>query len=131
MIVKDNEGGDLYMDYKTTIGVLAQGYGPKTHMNITLDEGLLTQRVDGTYNYEGGNLVYTLTYGERSVNEPEYDPGMVKTVDKAEPQTQQKGAEKQDIWLYVGVGAVALIILAAVVLILKKKKTKPETANKD
>ena len=131
MIVKDNEGGDLYMDYKTTIGVLAQGYGPKTHMNITLDEGLLTQRVDGAYNYEGGNLVYTLTYGERSVTEPEYDPSMVKTVDKAEPQTQQKGAEKQDIWLYVGVGAVALIILAAVVLILKKKKTKPETANKD
>jgi len=125
MIVKDNEGGDLYMDNMTTIGALAQGYSPKTHMNITLDKGLLTQRVDGYYNYEGGNLVYTLTYGERSMTDPEYDPNLV--VKAADEGQEQKTANSTDILLYVGIGVIGLAAVAGVVLMILKKK-KPASA---
>jgi len=121
MIIKDNEGGDLYLDYKTTIGALAQGYGPKTHMNVTLDEGLLTQRVDGAYNYEGGDLVYTITYGERSLTDPEYDPNLVAKPAATE-QTQQNHTAKTDILLYVGIGVIGLAAIAGAVLVIAKKK---------
>ena len=119
MIIKDNEGGDLYLDYKTTIGALAQGYSPKTEMHITLDEGYLTQRVGGAYNYEGGNLQYVLTYGDRSVTEPEYDASMVVKV--TEEQTQQKNATG-DILLYAGIGLVALAAIAGAAFVIGKKK---------
>ena len=131
MIIKDNEGGDLFLDNKVTIGETNRAYGHKTHMNVTLDAGLLTQRVMGAYNYEGGNLVYTITCGDRSLTDPEFDPTMVPQKPDETQQTQQDTTDKQDIWLYVGVGALALVILAVVVLLLKKKKTKPETAKKD
>jgi len=133
MIIKDNEGGDLFLDNKVTIGETNREYGPKTHMCVTLDAGLLTQRVLGVYNYEGGDLVYTITYGDRSMTDPEYDPSMVQQADAwTQQQTQQKTANQQDIWLYAGVGAVALIVLAAVLLIVKKKKaTKSDAAKKD
>ena len=128
MIVKDNEGGDLYLDNMVTIGALADGYSPKMYMNVTLDKGLLTQRVDGYYDYEGGNLVYTMTYGDRSVTEPEYDPALVKTAEAASEKDNAKTAA-QDIWLYVGIGAIGLAVVAAAVLLIlnkKKKAVKPE-----
>jgi len=126
MIIKDNEGGDLFLDNYVTIGALKDGYGPKTHMNITLDANLLTQRVMGAYNYEGGNLVYTLTYGDRSVTDPEYDPDMVAQAKAGEPAGEKASA--QDILLYVGIGAIGLAAVAAAALVLlkKKKAAKPE-----
>lgn len=129
MIIKDNEGGDLYLDNKTTIGTLAQGYGPKTHMGVTLDAGLLTQRVDGYYDYEGGDLVYTLTYGERSMTDPEYDPSLVVKTGATE-QTQQKGTGKTDILLYVGIGVIGLAAIAGAVLVIAKKKKSASTETK-
>lgn len=121
MIVKDNEGGDLFMDYKTTIGTfLDNGYGPKTEMHITLDEGYLTQRVDGVYNYEGGDLKYVLTYGDRSITDPEYDPNMV--VKPADETQSQKKAATGDILLYAGIGVIALAAIGGAVLLISKKK---------
>ena len=121
MIIKDNEGGDLFLDYKTTIGTyLDGGYGPKTEMHITLDEGYLTQRVDGAYNYEGGNLQYVLTYGERSITDPEYDPSMV-VKPAAEEKTQQKAATG-DVLLYAGIGVIALAAIGGAVLLISRKK---------
>ena len=67
MIVKDNQGGDAYFDNLVTVAVFGQGFGPKTHMEITLDKGVLTNRLYGAYDYEGGDLVYTVTYGNRSL----------------------------------------------------------------
>ena len=118
MIIKDNEGGDLFLDNYVTIGALKEGYGPKTYMNITLDANLLTQRVMGAYNYEGGNLVYTLTYGDRSMTDPEYDASMVVVPAAQEEAKTTTG----DILLYAGIGIVALAAIAGAVLVIAKKK---------
>jgi len=82
--------------------------------------------VMGAYNYEGGNLVYTLTYGDRSVTDPEYDPDMVAQAKAGEPAGEKASA--QDILLYVGIGAIGLAAVAAAALVLlkKKKAAKPE-----
>lgn len=126
MIVKDNEGGDLFLDNKVTIGNLPDGYGPKTEMNVTLDAGYLTQRILGYYNYEGGNLQYVLTYGDRSMTDPEFDPSMVVKPVTSE-QTESK-TSAGDIALYAGIGVIALVAIAGAVLLVKKKKSaKAET----
>ena len=131
MIVKDNEGGDLYLANKVTIGALKEGYGENTHMGVTLDAGLLTQRVMGEYNYEGGNLEYVLTYGSRSMTDPEY---LEPTVEETEPVTDgtqstnatvsnENASTEDNTALYVGIGGIAaIIVLAAAVLVIVKKK---------
>lgn len=121
MIIRDNEGGDLYLAEKTTVTVLGSGFGEKTHIGVTLDSGVLTQRVYGAYNYEGGDCVYTITYGDRSLTDPEIDASLLPSTDDAE------GA--QNVWLFVGVGAFAVAIVAvAVVLLTRKKKNTAKEA---
>ena len=78
----------------------------------------------GSYNYEGGNLVYTITYGDRSMTEPEYDESLAVKTEKPAPQQE---TERNDTWLYVGIGAVVLVIAAIAIVLLKKKKTPQET----
>ena len=119
IIVRDNEGGDVFLDKMTTVTTTNQGFGPKTYMNITLDEGLLTQRIYGAYNYEGGNLNYVLTYGDRSLTDPEYDPSMVVEPDGGQSQKTAVA----DVLLYAGIGLVALVAIGGAVLLLRKKKT--------
>lgn len=126
MIVKSNEGGDLYLGELTTIVITAKGIGKRTEINIDLDSGVLTNRVFGAYNYEGENQVYTITYGDRSLTEPEYDPNLVQSADESDQDQAQKNT-KQDILLYVGIGLFVLVIIGVVVLLIaKKKKTTPE-----
>lgn len=116
VIVKDNKGGDLYMGEMTTASVLENGLGEKTEIHVTLASGVLTNKLYGTYHYEGGNQVYTVTYGDRSLTEPEYDETLKAS---AEAQTGKDG----DVLLYAGVGVFVLAVAAvAAVLILKKKK---------
>jgi len=125
IIVKDNEGGDAYLDNQVTITMTGDGLGAKTYMEVTLDKGVLTQRVIGAYNYEGGNQVYTVTYGNRSLTEPEVDETLPVIGEKTgEAQQSQQPVSTQDILLYVGIGIVALAAVAgAVLVILKKKKS--------
>lgn len=132
IIVKDNQGGDVYMDNMVTITMTGEGLGPKTHIEVTLDKGVLTQRVIGAYNYEGGDQVYTVTYGDRSLTDPEVDESLIQEEAAAE-QTEETKAASQDTWLYVGVGVIAVAILAVVALLLaKKKKAKvPADASKE
>jgi hypothetical protein len=101
----------------TTIMVEEAGLGQDTRIVVTLDQGVLTNRVFGKYDYEGGNLEYTITYGEKSFTEPEYDAALAVAT---EEKTENKGG---DVLLYAGIGVIALAaIAAAVLLILKKKK---------
>ena len=121
LLITENEGGDLYLGAETTIGISSNGLGKNAKIGITLDSGLLTQRVFGSYNYEGGNQVYTITYGERSLTDPEYDPNLVAAPDVSDQQNKIAGT---DVLLYAGVGIFAVAILAvAAWLILKKKKS--------
>lgn len=117
-----NEGtlDDLYMDEGTAAGVSLQGFGKNTNIKIQLHSGVLTNTILGAYNYEGGDLHYTITYGDRSLVDPEYEgPSNVGT----EEPTQQKNSG--NIWLYAGVGVFGLAVIAAVVLLILKKKKSP------
>ena len=105
---------------EVTVAVTDQGIGPKTHMEVTLDKGVLTNRLYGAYNYEGGDQAYTVTYGTRSLTEPEVDPELTVLEHTAEEEKTQ--ANTGDIWLYVGIGVIALAAIAGAVLMIGKKK---------
>ena len=121
MIISDNEGGDLYLAEGVAVGTTAKGYGQKTKIGVTLDSGVLTQRVYGAYNYEGGNCVYTITYGDRSLTDPEIDASLLTVA-------QDDAGNAMNIWLYAGVGVFVLAVAAVVVAVVagKKKKTAKE-----
>ena len=125
MIIIDNEGGDLYLGVMTAVGALARGYGENTRIGVTLDSGLLTQRIYGAYNYEGSDLNYLITYGNRSLTDPEVpetvpvetEPGQTE---ETEPQADT-GEDNTVLYLAIG-GIAGLIVLAAAVLVIVKKK---------
>ena len=121
MIVKDNEGGNLYLGEMTVMAITGQGLGEKSYIQVDIHSGLLTQRVFGTYDYEGGELVYTITPGDRSMTDPELAPG---TEDTAEGPGKDTG----DVLLYVGIGVVALLAVGAAVLVISKKRSARQAA---
>ena len=84
---------------------------------------MITNRIFGTYHYEGGNCDYVLTYGTRSIDEPETDPTLQET---QQTESSQKPVSESDMTLYILIGAVALVAVAAVVLVLLKKKKPAE-----
>ena len=126
VIVKDNVGGDMMLCEKVIIGNILDGYGEDTYFNVSLSDGLLTKRLFGEYNYEGGNLEYTVTYGSRSYTEPEKAAAVEdetqpnETTNTTEPAAE---AGEDNTMLYAGIGGIAaVIVLAAVVLVIVKKK---------
>ena len=121
MIIKDNSGGDVYLGEGTVLAVTGERLGEKSHVNITLHSGVLSQWVHGVYGYEGGDLVYTLTAGDRSITDPEPIPADEKAADK------ESGAPNHNIWLYVGIGAMAAILVAVVLILTAKKKKAGKT----
>ena len=110
---------DLFVDQGTTISVDAAGLGEDTEIYLQLHSGLVTYTIFGAYDYEGENGIYTITYGDRSVTEPEYDPSMAVSTE----QTQK--TDSGNALLYAGVGVIALAAIAGVVLLLLKKKKSP------
>ena len=119
MIVTDNQGGDMYLGVKTAVALLAKGLDKNTNVNVTLDSGLLTQRIYGAYNYEGGDCVYTITYGDRSLTDPEY---------MAPVEEEKTNSAIEDVLLYAGIGVFAVLIALVVVILLKKKKNTKNAA---
>ena len=73
-------------------------------------------------------MIYTVTYGDRSTREPEYEAPIDSAQTPAE-NTQNAKSAKGDVWLYVGIGVFGLAVVAVVVLMITKKK-KPEQASK-
>ena len=117
--VMDNQGGNMYLGEKTAIVIGEAGLGQNTNIQLTMHSGLLTDWVWGAYNYEGGEQVYTITYGDRSVTDPEVDASLLNA---------QKDAAKValgDIALYAGIGVFALAVIAVVAILLLKKKKSP------
>ena len=110
IVVTDNQGGDMYLGNKTTLSIAKAGLGENTEFGITLDEGFLTSRLHGAYDYEGGNLVYMVSCGDRSMRELE---------------NVQETATGDNSPIYVGIVGIAAVVMiaAAVLVIVKKKKT--------
>lgn len=120
MIVKDNEGGDIYMGNQVALSTGTQGLTGDTELVITLHSGVLTQLFYGAYDYEGGDLHYTVTAGDRSLTDPEEVPGS-----QVQEQEQDTESASGDIWLYAGIGVVVLAAIAGVILVILKKKKSP------
>jgi len=117
VIIRDNQGGDLWMGPDVLFAITADGLGQDTHIELAMDSGVVTNRIFGAFHYEGGDQVYTITYGDRSVTDPEYDATLVKSEQiRQEPQTSN------DTLLFVSIGVVALAAVAVMVLVLLKKK---------
>lgn len=133
MIVKDNQGGDLYLGEQTTMSVNAEGLTGESCINIKLASGLLTQRLYGAYDYEGSNCEYVVTAGNRSETDPEFDVSMLSqdesVEDPAEVPTgedEQKTDKKVSPVILIAGGAMAAVIAAVAIItvaVAKKKKT--------
>ena len=122
--VEGNENGDMYLGPTATVSIEEAGLGQDTKILVTLDSGVLTNRVFGAYNYEGGELNYTVTYGDRSVTDPEYDASLV-----VKTQETQDTAQGGDVLLYAGIGVIGLAAIAATVLLILKKKKPAKAEN--
>jgi len=126
LIIKDNDcpQADLYVDEGRVIGTTAEGFGEDTEIHAVLHSGLITTTLIAAYDYEGGNCVYTVTYGNKSMTEIE--PGAEAYLAGKTQQTEEaSGTGSSDVLLYVGIGVLALAAVAGAV-ILKKKKTPAE-----
>ncbi len=111
--ILDNTNGDLFVGPEVAIAVGHQGLGKDTRVQLTLDSGVLTDRIFGAYNYEGGNQVYTLTYGDRSLTEPEESPALPEDPDATQPETTEEADPAAD---GAGNGLMWVIIAAAAAL---------------
>jgi len=127
-VIKDNNGGDLYMGPDVAFIVTADGLGENVHIELVLDSGVVTQRILGAYHYEGGDQVYTITYGDKSMTDPEIDPSLVKTAEEETGKTDK--AVTGDTWLYVGIGVFVAAIIAVAAVVIAKKKKAGNTAEK-
>lgn len=137
--VCDNQGtmDDLFIDERTVIGVANEGFGAETKIQVQLAAGILTSTLLGQYDYQGGDLHYTVTAGSRSLTEPEIfvpaeEPESTPTEETDATETTQNAkdaAETADnTMLYAGIGGiVAVIVLAAVAVVLAKKKKTGKT----
>ena len=128
VVIKDNSGGNLWMGPDVCFAITAGGLGQEAHLELTMDSGVVTQRILGAYHYEGGNRVYTITYGDRSMREP-LDDGL--PVETRAVQQQQK-EESWDVLLYVGLVVLAVAEAGVLAVIRKKQPGKTaENANKE
>ena len=120
MIIKDNQGGEMYMAKGTALAVTGSGFGSDAYVMLTLDSGMVSQRVFGVYNYEGGDQVYVLTAGNRSVTDMEID-------DEAQVD---KPVENSN-WMYIGIIILATVILGALVVTAVVKSKKKAAQNQE
>lgn len=131
MYIYDNpgEGKDLYLSGVSCLSVQVPGLGKDTKIGINLKEGLLTDKVYGEYDYEGGNLEYIITYGDRSVTEPELLPAEEAPEDTSgeateptEPAQQPSTKKIPVVPLVVAVAALVIVILLLLLLGRRRKK---------
>ena len=115
LIVRDNDGGDMYMGPMNAIAITAEGLTAKTDCYITIDSGLLTHRMLGVYDYTLEDGIYHVTCGDGSLTNPEYQPA-------------EKNVDLTNVGLYVAVSAVAVAVVAAAVILLLIKKKKSGVA---
>ena len=130
VIVRDNNGGDMYIGEGTGVAVVGEAIGEKAHIEIKLHSGVLSEHLFGVYGYEGGDLVYTVTAGDRSVTDPEAYQYYQEPAD----QDADAAGNIGNVVLYIVVGVVAAAVIAALVLVVMKKKkagTPAEKANKE
>lgn len=137
--VYDNVGNapDFVLSEGAFATIGSEGLAEGSRINVILRAGLLTQTLFGNYDYEGGNLLYTVTPGTRSATDPEKLPGSAEP-EQTEPTEEPTagtttpigGADGPTGILVSGSSivlwiAIAVVVAAAAVIIpiaIKKKK---------
>ena len=137
--VHDNVGNapDFVLSEGAFATIGSEGLAEGSRINVILRAGLLTQTLFGNYDYEGGNLLYTVTPGTRSATDPEKLPGSTdpeQTEPTQDPTTDATspigGADGPTTILVSGSSivlwiAISVVLAAAAVIIpvaIKKKK---------
>jgi len=125
----DNHGdkADMFIGKDAKINVGMEGLGKNTLINVDLEYGVLTNTIIGAYNYEGGNLKYVVTYGDRSLTDLEPIPVEETQPEETQPATEPALEEIKpgtSLILPVALGVAALAIVVAIVLILLMKRKK-------
>ena len=131
IVIEGNEGPcpGLYIEEGGAVAIGTGGLGEKAKLEVYLQSGVLTNTLFGTYNYEGGDLEYLVTYGDRS--DREFEHTLKAPSQPQEPETQPtettapaenpESADNTALYLAIG-GVVLVILLAAVLVVLRKKK---------
>lgn len=135
MYIYENEGqfNDLYISEGSFVNLTAEGLGAKAKLGVQLQSGLLTNTLIGSYDYEGGELNYTVTAGDRSVTDPEVEdlpadeePALGDEAPEEEVPAQES-SNSLIIWIVAGV-VLVMAVLILLVILLRKKKNKKESA---
>ncbi len=141
--------GDLYFSKGVIAYGTAAGFGKNTKIRIQIHSGFLTDVLLAAYNYEGGNRVYTVTYGNRSLTDPECAAVENEEADEEKNEEETRGeagkapvtdtaqadrdeVEKKpatDTVLYAVLGVFILMVAAGMILLVlyQKKPKKTES----
>lgn len=95
--IHSNQGtmkGDLYFSRGVVATGTQAGFGRNTMIRIQLYSGFLTDALLAAYDYAGGNRVYTITYGNRSLTDPEKEP-VPEEPQPTEPKPTESKPEKE------------------------------------
>ena len=122
--ITDNKGAypGLYIANGTLVNVSGYGLTSGTKIDVALESGLLTDTLIGAYNYEGGDLTYVVTAGDRSVTDPEEAP------EEAAPVQEQEATEEKEsssIVTIIAIAGIALVVILAGALLIAIKSKKP------
>ena len=133
--VYDNVGNapDFVLSEGAFATIGSEGLAEGSRINVILRAGLLTQTLFGNYDYEGGDLIYTVTPGTRSATDPEKLPGSENP--ETQPTEPSEGTEaptepdqtENDRGVGGWIAALAALVVAAaaavvIPLAIKKKK---------
>lgn len=118
--IQDNQGGDLYLCENAIVAITGESLTQGSQIQVRLQTGVLTQQLLGVYDYEGGDLVYTVTPGDRSITDPEH---YAESNDPA--QTDQSS---NNTVLYIAIAGIAVLAAGAIALIAFKKKKATKAA---
>lgn len=87
--------GDLYLGKGVIVTGTEDGFGRNTKICVQIYSGFLTDALLAAYHYEGGSRVYTVTYGNRSLTNPEKEPGVEETAPETKPVKQTAPIKQQ------------------------------------
>lgn len=144
MQVYDNVGNapDFVLSEGAFATIGSEGLAEGSRINVILRAGLLTQTLFGNYDYEGGDLIYTVTPGTRSATDPEKLPGSEETPEQTKPTEQTEPAATDATtpiggadgptailiagsgWIVAIIAAVVVAIAAVIIVLVAKKKNK-------
>ena len=124
--ITDNTGKEfsgLYFAGESVATVSGKGLGKNTKIYANVESGNLTDTLFGSYDYALENGTYLVTYGDRSLTDPEVTAADAPVEETEQQEQEQQEASGGKLWLFVGIGAGVVALALILVLISRKKKS--------